>query len=55
MLQVLTTLNQASDWHEAKLYLIKMRYPMALSILSQPIQLILLFPCTLNSQTAASC
>lgn len=26
MLHVLTTLNQASDWHEAKLYLIKMRY-----------------------------
>lgn len=26
VLQVLTTLNQASDWHEAKLYLIKMRY-----------------------------
>lgn len=26
MLQVLTTLNQASDWHETKLYLIKMRY-----------------------------
>lgn len=26
VLQVLTTLNQASDWHEAKLYLIKMKY-----------------------------